>query len=145
MCHIPYVECLKLRRDLNSAPLIVLDYFFHNCWQPVFSCSFHLKFCPCVSNLFMQKNQGILLGVVGTDIPLQELMKLIPKHMVQSAVLVHFALHKLTYYHFCFLNYFPCVSRLASLVRDPWVRVRYHEQRLHPDTPGPQTLGNLVS
>uniref|UniRef100_A0A669BDM2 Calcium voltage-gated channel auxiliary subunit alpha2delta 3 n=1 Tax=Oreochromis niloticus TaxID=8128 RepID=A0A669BDM2_ORENI len=27
------------------------------------------------------KNQGILLGVVGTDIPLQELMKLIPKHM----------------------------------------------------------------
>lgn len=42
----------------------------------------------CVLNLFMQKNQGILLGVVGTDIPLQELMKLIPKHMVQSAVLV---------------------------------------------------------
>uniref|UniRef100_A0A3Q4C0U2 VWFA domain-containing protein n=1 Tax=Mola mola TaxID=94237 RepID=A0A3Q4C0U2_MOLML len=29
-----------------------------------------------------QKNQGILLGVVGTDIPLQELMKLIPKHML---------------------------------------------------------------
>lgn len=42
----------------------------------------------CVLNLLMQKNQGILLGVVGTDIPLQELMKLIPKHMVQSAVLV---------------------------------------------------------
>lgn len=38
-------------------------------------------------NLFMQKNQGILLGVVGTDIPLPELMKLIPKHMVQSAAL----------------------------------------------------------
>lgn len=34
----------------------------------------------------MQKKQGILLGVAGTDIPLQELMKLIPKHMVQSAV-----------------------------------------------------------
>lgn len=33
----------------------------------------------------MQKNQGILLGVVGTDIPLPELMKLIPKHMVRSA------------------------------------------------------------
>uniref|UniRef100_A0A3B3YUS0 VWFA domain-containing protein n=1 Tax=Poecilia mexicana TaxID=48701 RepID=A0A3B3YUS0_9TELE len=29
-----------------------------------------------------QKNQGILLGVAGTDIPLQELMKLIPKHML---------------------------------------------------------------
>lgn len=42
----------------------------------------------CVLILVMQKNQGILLGVVGTDIPLQELMKLIPKHMVQSAVLV---------------------------------------------------------
>uniref|UniRef100_A0A671K018 Voltage-dependent calcium channel subunit alpha-2/delta-3-like n=1 Tax=Sinocyclocheilus anshuiensis TaxID=1608454 RepID=A0A671K018_9TELE len=27
-----------------------------------------------------QKNQGILLGVVGTDIPIQELMKTIPKH-----------------------------------------------------------------
>uniref|UniRef100_A0A3B4FR86 Voltage-dependent calcium channel subunit alpha-2/delta-3-like n=1 Tax=Pundamilia nyererei TaxID=303518 RepID=A0A3B4FR86_9CICH len=29
-----------------------------------------------------ETNQGILLGVVGTDIPLQELMKLIPKHML---------------------------------------------------------------
>lgn len=124
---------------------IVLEYFFHNCWQAEFSCSFHLKFCPCVLILFMQKNQGILLGVVGTDIPLQELMKLIPKHMVQSAVLVHFALHKLIHNHVYFLNYFPCVSHLAPLVRNPRVRVRYHEQRLHPDTPGTQTLGNPVS
>lgn len=93
----------------------------------------------------MQKNQGILLGVVGTDIPLQELMKLIPKHMVQSAVLVHFALHKLIHNHVYFLNYFPCVSHLAPLVRNPRVRVRYYEQRLHPDTPGTQTLGNPVS
>jgi len=30
----------------------------------------------------LQKNQGILLGVVGTDIPIQELMKTIPKHKV---------------------------------------------------------------
>uniref|UniRef100_A0A3Q2NXV1 Calcium channel, voltage dependent, alpha2/delta subunit 3 n=1 Tax=Fundulus heteroclitus TaxID=8078 RepID=A0A3Q2NXV1_FUNHE len=30
----------------------------------------------------LSKNQGILLGVAGTDIPLQELMKLIPKHML---------------------------------------------------------------
>uniref|UniRef100_M4AH59 Calcium channel, voltage dependent, alpha2/delta subunit 3 n=1 Tax=Xiphophorus maculatus TaxID=8083 RepID=M4AH59_XIPMA len=29
-----------------------------------------------------ETNQGILLGVAGTDIPLQELMKLIPKHML---------------------------------------------------------------
>uniref|UniRef100_A0A3B3XJW7 VWFA domain-containing protein n=1 Tax=Poecilia mexicana TaxID=48701 RepID=A0A3B3XJW7_9TELE len=35
-----------------------------------------------VLQLVMQKNQGILLGVAGTDIPLQELMKLIPKHML---------------------------------------------------------------
>lgn len=41
----------------------------------------------CALNFLMQKNQGILLGVVGTDIPLQELTKLIPKHMVCSAVL----------------------------------------------------------
>uniref|UniRef100_A0AAY4A3X8 VWFA domain-containing protein n=1 Tax=Denticeps clupeoides TaxID=299321 RepID=A0AAY4A3X8_9TELE len=27
-----------------------------------------------------QRNQGILLGVVGTDIPVQELMKVVPKH-----------------------------------------------------------------
>uniref|UniRef100_A0A8C4ENW8 Calcium channel, voltage dependent, alpha2/delta subunit 3 n=1 Tax=Dicentrarchus labrax TaxID=13489 RepID=A0A8C4ENW8_DICLA len=42
---------------------------------------------PVFSTKNETKNQGILLGVVGTDIPLQELMKLIPKHMVQSAVL----------------------------------------------------------
>uniref|UniRef100_A0A8C5I4C3 Calcium channel, voltage dependent, alpha2/delta subunit 3 n=1 Tax=Gouania willdenowi TaxID=441366 RepID=A0A8C5I4C3_GOUWI len=38
----------------------------------------------CVLNVLMQKNQGILLGVVGIDIPLQELMTLIPKHMYQE-------------------------------------------------------------
>uniref|UniRef100_A0A672Y383 Calcium channel, voltage dependent, alpha2/delta subunit 3 n=1 Tax=Sphaeramia orbicularis TaxID=375764 RepID=A0A672Y383_9TELE len=36
---------------------------------------------PVFSTKNETKNQGILLGVVGTDIPLQELMKLIPKHM----------------------------------------------------------------
>uniref|UniRef100_A0A8C0Y0S9 Calcium channel, voltage dependent, alpha2/delta subunit 3 n=1 Tax=Cyprinus carpio carpio TaxID=630221 RepID=A0A8C0Y0S9_CYPCA len=34
----------------------------------------------CVLCVPPQKNQGILLGVVGTDIPIQELMKTIPKH-----------------------------------------------------------------
>uniref|UniRef100_A0AAX7TG60 Calcium channel, voltage dependent, alpha2/delta subunit 3 n=1 Tax=Astatotilapia calliptera TaxID=8154 RepID=A0AAX7TG60_ASTCA len=37
---------------------------------------------PVFSTKNETKNQGILLGVVGTDIPLQELMKLIPKHML---------------------------------------------------------------
>lgn len=36
-----------------------------------------------------QRNQGILLGVAGTDIPLQELMKAVPKHKVRLAV-THF-------------------------------------------------------
>ncbi|KAG7244587.1 hypothetical protein INR49_029606 [Caranx melampygus] len=37
---------------------------------------------PVFSTKNETKNQGILLGVVGTDIPLQELTKLIPKHML---------------------------------------------------------------
>nr|XP_043879040.1 voltage-dependent calcium channel subunit alpha-2/delta-3 isoform X2 [Solea senegalensis] len=37
---------------------------------------------PVFSTKNETKNQGILLGVAGTDIPLQELTKLIPKHMV---------------------------------------------------------------
>ncbi|KAM4582946.1 voltage-dependent calcium channel subunit alpha-2/delta-3-like [Fundulus diaphanus] len=37
---------------------------------------------PVFSTKNETKNQGILLGVAGTDIPLQELMKLIPKHML---------------------------------------------------------------
>ncbi|CAB1354120.1 unnamed protein product [Coregonus sp. 'balchen'] len=37
---------------------------------------------PVFSTKNETKNQGILLGVVGTDIPLQELMKIIPKHML---------------------------------------------------------------
>ncbi|CAM4731656.1 unnamed protein product [Leuciscus chuanchicus] len=35
---------------------------------------------PVFSTKNETKNQGILLGVVGTDIPIQELMKTIPKH-----------------------------------------------------------------
>ncbi|XP_016122928.1 voltage-dependent calcium channel subunit alpha-2/delta-3-like [Sinocyclocheilus grahami] len=35
---------------------------------------------PVFSTKKETKNQGILLGVVGTDIPIQELMKTIPKH-----------------------------------------------------------------
>ncbi|KAJ3602702.1 hypothetical protein NHX12_030451, partial [Muraenolepis orangiensis] len=37
---------------------------------------------PVFSTKNETKNQGILLGVAGTDIPLQELMKIIPKHML---------------------------------------------------------------
>lgn len=63
-----------------------------------------------VLNLFMQKNQGILLGVVGTDIPLPELMKLIPKHMVQSAVLMFLN----NYINLLFLKFLPCVFGVCS-------------------------------
>ncbi|XP_059925918.1 LOW QUALITY PROTEIN: voltage-dependent calcium channel subunit alpha-2/delta-3-like [Gadus macrocephalus] len=37
---------------------------------------------PVFSTKNETRNQGILLGVAGTDIPLQELMKIIPKHML---------------------------------------------------------------
>uniref|UniRef100_A0A8C1VV94 Calcium channel, voltage dependent, alpha2/delta subunit 3 n=1 Tax=Cyprinus carpio TaxID=7962 RepID=A0A8C1VV94_CYPCA len=42
----------------------------------------NLKWMACANKASVppQKNQGILLGVVGTDIPIQELMKTIPKH-----------------------------------------------------------------
>lgn len=62
--------------------------YFNTFERLLFYKSFRQSFFWLVLNLFMQKNQGILLGVVGTDIPLPELMKLIPKHMVQSAVLM---------------------------------------------------------
>uniref|UniRef100_A0A8C5BDF8 Calcium channel, voltage dependent, alpha2/delta subunit 3 n=1 Tax=Gadus morhua TaxID=8049 RepID=A0A8C5BDF8_GADMO len=39
---------------------------------------------PVFSTKNETRNQGILLGVAGTDIPLQELMKIIPKHMYQQ-------------------------------------------------------------
>lgn len=32
--------------------------------------------------LSLQRNKGILLGVVGTDVPVQELLKTIPKYKV---------------------------------------------------------------
>lgn len=101
--------------------------------------------CVCVLNLLMQKNQGILLGVVGTDIPLQELMKLIPKHMVQSAVCCFFrnSVVVLIYITKGVWNFFICL--ILWLVRDSWVRLCHHKQRLHPDTSGPQTFGNAVS
>lgn len=50
-----------------------------------------VKVC-CVSNLLnwanqfsyicVQRNRGILLGVVGTDVPVSELLKTIPKYKV---------------------------------------------------------------
>uniref|UniRef100_A0A3Q3XCI6 VWFA domain-containing protein n=1 Tax=Mola mola TaxID=94237 RepID=A0A3Q3XCI6_MOLML len=56
----------------------VIDHEHDTVWTEAYVDSL----CLFVVDLFMQKNQGILLGVVGTDIPLQELMKLIPKHML---------------------------------------------------------------
>uniref|UniRef100_A0A3B4ZRN2 Voltage-dependent calcium channel subunit alpha-2/delta-3-like n=1 Tax=Stegastes partitus TaxID=144197 RepID=A0A3B4ZRN2_9TELE len=76
---------------------------------------------PVFSTKNETKNQGILLGVVGTDIPLQELMKLIPKHMFFTL---------------------PHASHFLSLVRDPRICVCHHKQRLHPDASGPQAFGS---
>lgn len=106
-------------------------------------CVVHLKLCMCALNLFMQKNQGILLGVAGTDIPLQELMKLIPKHMVQSAAPAQVNLLK----RFSFFNSSFVFSPFffSSQVGNPWIRLRHHKQWLHPDAPRPQTSGNPVS
>uniref|UniRef100_A0A665T2V7 Calcium channel, voltage dependent, alpha2/delta subunit 3 n=1 Tax=Echeneis naucrates TaxID=173247 RepID=A0A665T2V7_ECHNA len=59
----------------------VIDHEHDTVWTEAYVDS-AVILCLCVLNVFMQKNQGILLGVVGTDIPLQELMKLIPKHML---------------------------------------------------------------
>ena len=38
-------------------------------------------FCVCVCVCF-QRNRGILLGVAGTDVPVSELLKTIPKYKV---------------------------------------------------------------
>uniref|UniRef100_A0AAQ6AMA2 VWFA domain-containing protein n=1 Tax=Amphiprion ocellaris TaxID=80972 RepID=A0AAQ6AMA2_AMPOC len=60
----------------------VIDHEHDTVWTEAYVDSASVSICLCVLHLFMQKNQGILLGVVGTDITLQELMKLIPKHML---------------------------------------------------------------
>lgn len=86
----------------------------------------------------MQKNQGILLGVVGTDIPLPELMKLIPKHMVQSAVLMCIN----NYINLVFFNSF--LAYLVSLARNPRLHLCHHQQWLHPDAPRSPTFGKPV-
>uniref|UniRef100_A0A8C7XMB5 Calcium channel, voltage dependent, alpha2/delta subunit 3 n=1 Tax=Oryzias sinensis TaxID=183150 RepID=A0A8C7XMB5_9TELE len=59
----------------------VIDHEHDTVWTEAYVDS-AVSICSFALWLFMQKNQGILLGVVGTDIPLQELMKLIPKHML---------------------------------------------------------------
>lgn len=81
----------------------------------------------CLFLLSVQKNQGILLGVVGTDIPLQELMKIIPKHMVQClitqsddalsfTVLIHStSCNQLSLYYLCAFSWVSTVTRLPSL------------------------------
>uniref|UniRef100_A0A8C7XIC1 Calcium channel, voltage dependent, alpha2/delta subunit 3 n=1 Tax=Oryzias sinensis TaxID=183150 RepID=A0A8C7XIC1_9TELE len=62
----------------------VIDHEHDTVWTEAYVDS-AVSICSFALWLFMQKNQGILLGVVGTDIPLQELMKLIPKHMYQGS------------------------------------------------------------
>lgn len=99
-------------------------------------CCFDLNLCVCV-NVFMQKNQGILLGVVGTDIPLHELTKLIPKHMVGSAVLLLSLWNK-------WRSSDAKKNTSVSAVRDPRLRLRHHQQRLHTAAPRPPTSGNRL-
>uniref|UniRef100_A0A8C6ULB1 Calcium channel, voltage dependent, alpha2/delta subunit 3 n=1 Tax=Neogobius melanostomus TaxID=47308 RepID=A0A8C6ULB1_9GOBI len=63
----------------------VIDHEHDTVWTEAYVDSAVSAFLLILGLFFcvlMQKNQGILLGVAGTDIPLQELMKLIPKHML---------------------------------------------------------------
>uniref|UniRef100_A0A8C6UFF0 Calcium channel, voltage dependent, alpha2/delta subunit 3 n=1 Tax=Neogobius melanostomus TaxID=47308 RepID=A0A8C6UFF0_9GOBI len=65
----------------------VIDHEHDTVWTEAYVDSAVSAFLLILGLFFcvlMQKNQGILLGVAGTDIPLQELMKLIPKHMYQE-------------------------------------------------------------
>uniref|UniRef100_A0A3Q2NXR2 Calcium channel, voltage dependent, alpha2/delta subunit 3 n=1 Tax=Fundulus heteroclitus TaxID=8078 RepID=A0A3Q2NXR2_FUNHE len=64
----------------------VIDHEHDTVWTEAYADS-AVSMSRCINYNPICKNQGILLGVAGTDIPLQELMKLIPKHMVQSALL----------------------------------------------------------
>uniref|UniRef100_A0A8D3BHF1 Calcium channel, voltage dependent, alpha2/delta subunit 3 n=1 Tax=Scophthalmus maximus TaxID=52904 RepID=A0A8D3BHF1_SCOMX len=74
----------------------VIDHEHDTVWTEAYVDSAVSMWCKAASGLCVlmttvampvfstknETNQGILLGVVGTDIPLQELMKLIPKHML---------------------------------------------------------------
>lgn len=44
--------------------------------------TFPISFCD------FQRNHGILLGVVGTDVPVSELLKTIPKYKVLDAIII---------------------------------------------------------
>lgn len=49
---------------------------------------YNSEFCVC-----LQLSHGILLGVVGSDIPLMEVMKLAPRYMVSSGRFTLFLLY----------------------------------------------------
>uniref|UniRef100_A0A8B9HZ40 Calcium channel, voltage dependent, alpha2/delta subunit 3 n=1 Tax=Astyanax mexicanus TaxID=7994 RepID=A0A8B9HZ40_ASTMX len=63
----------------------VIDHEHDTVWTEAYvdsAVSTHYTVCLCFvcAFMFFFKNQGILLGVAGTDIPIQELMKTVPKH-----------------------------------------------------------------
>uniref|UniRef100_A0A8C5J4F7 VWFA domain-containing protein n=1 Tax=Junco hyemalis TaxID=40217 RepID=A0A8C5J4F7_JUNHY len=68
--------------------------------------------------VFSKKNEtrshGILLGVVGSDVPLRELLKLAPPLIIVMPL---------------------------SAAGCPWLRLPQHQQRLHPLTPRPPSFG----
>uniref|UniRef100_S4RL35 Calcium voltage-gated channel auxiliary subunit alpha2delta 4 n=1 Tax=Petromyzon marinus TaxID=7757 RepID=S4RL35_PETMA len=78
--------------------------------------------------VFSKKNEtrshGILLGVVGTDVPLKELLKMAPRYKVCSEGRCLVA---------------TIVLRAAAW--RPWLCVHHHEQRLHRHPPGPAPNG----
>lgn len=43
-------------------------------------------YCILLNVCFLQRSKGILLGVVGTDVPVKELLKTIPKYKVRPVI-----------------------------------------------------------
>uniref|UniRef100_A0A8C3JU59 VWFA domain-containing protein n=1 Tax=Calidris pygmaea TaxID=425635 RepID=A0A8C3JU59_9CHAR len=80
--------------------------------------------------VFSKKNEtrshGILLGVVGSDVPLRELLKLAPRGTHYTAVFLAKAL---------------IILKPLSLAGCPWICLSEHQQWLHPFPPRPPSFG----
>uniref|UniRef100_A0AAR2IQG5 VWFA domain-containing protein n=1 Tax=Pygocentrus nattereri TaxID=42514 RepID=A0AAR2IQG5_PYGNA len=59
----------------------VIDHEHDTVWTEAYvDSAVSPHYAACLYRRALSKNQGILLGVAGTDIPIQELMKTVPKH-----------------------------------------------------------------
>lgn len=87
--------------------------------------------------LRLQLSHGILLGVVGSDIPLMEVMKLAPRYMVSSWASSSCCCCFFSELHFTDSS----SSSSSSSAGSSWLRLPHHQQRLHPGPPRPPTSG----